>query len=134
MKSMRRAITLGLLMFGSAVAADDQPSEPGLNVRVDDAGERIFAPACLTIGDLVPELKWARGYAYCSTQELKQWQAYLRQYRLERRIRVGYDGSRYDNPALAWTQSIFVQPQMMVSQYGRRAGTLSDDDVGSGHA
>ncbi|MFY9742484.1 MAG: SUMF1/EgtB/PvdO family nonheme iron enzyme, partial [Candidatus Sulfotelmatobacter sp.] len=32
----------------------------------------------------------------------------------ERRIRIGYDGSRYDMPALTWTQSSFFQPQMMV--------------------
>ena len=29
-------------------------------------------------------------------------------------IRIGYDGSRYDMPALKWTQSSFIQPQMMV--------------------
>ncbi|MGC1370897.1 MAG: SUMF1/EgtB/PvdO family nonheme iron enzyme, partial [Candidatus Sulfotelmatobacter sp.] len=34
--------------------------------------------------------------------------------RKERRIRIGYDGSRYDMPALTWTQSSFFQPQMMV--------------------
>ena len=33
---------------------------------------------------------------------------------MERRIRVGYDGARYDLPALKWTQSSFMQPQMMV--------------------
>ena len=33
----------------------------------------------------------------------------------ERRIRIGYEGSRYDVPALKWTQSSFFQPQMMVA-------------------
>ena len=33
---------------------------------------------------------------------------------MERRIRIGYDGARYDLPALKWTQSSFMQPQMMV--------------------
>jgi hypothetical protein len=33
---------------------------------------------------------------------------------MERRLRVGYDGARYDLPALQWTQSIFMQPQMMM--------------------
>jgi formylglycine-generating enzyme required for sulfatase activity len=33
---------------------------------------------------------------------------------MERRIRIGYNGARYDLPALQWTQSSFMQPQMMV--------------------
>ena len=32
----------------------------------------------------------------------------------ERRIRIGFDGSRYALPGLQWTQSSFIQPQMMV--------------------
>jgi iron(II)-dependent oxidoreductase len=35
-------------------------------------------------------------------------------WRTVRRIYVGYDGSRYDLPALQWTQSSFIQPQAMV--------------------
>ena len=35
-------------------------------------------------------------------------------WRSEHLIRIGYDGSRYDLPALKWTQSSFIQPQMMV--------------------
>ena len=35
-------------------------------------------------------------------------------WRTERRIRIGYDGARYSMPALQWTQSSFIQPQMMV--------------------
>src|ERR1700733_11544716 len=29
----------------------------------------------------------------------------LRNWRMQRRIYIGYDGSRYDSPALKWTQS-----------------------------
>jgi len=35
-------------------------------------------------------------------------------WRMERRIRIGYDGSRYQIPSLQWTQHSFIQPQMMV--------------------
>ena len=38
----------------------------------------------------------------------------LHYWRTVRRIYVGYDGSRYDLPALQWTQSSFIQPQAMV--------------------
>ena len=38
----------------------------------------------------------------------------IRHWRMERQIRIGYDGSRYEMPELKWTQSSFIQPQMMV--------------------
>jgi gamma-glutamyl hercynylcysteine S-oxide synthase len=112
--AFRGCVAVCLLMLGRVGLADDVTSDPGLNVRVDDPGEQISAPTCLTIADIMPGFKWARGYTRCTAGELEQWQADLRQYRLERRIRVGYDGSRYDNTALEWTQSSFIQPQMMV--------------------
>ena len=33
---------------------------------------------------------------------------------MERRIRIGFDPSRYEMPQLKWAQSSFIQPQMMV--------------------
>ena len=33
---------------------------------------------------------------------------------MEQRIRIGYYGSEYDGPELKWTQSSFIQPQMMI--------------------
>jgi iron(II)-dependent oxidoreductase len=42
------------------------------------------------------------------------WLKGLRLWKTERLIRVGYDGDRYANAVTAWTQSSFIQPQMMV--------------------
>jgi formylglycine-generating enzyme required for sulfatase activity len=50
----------------------------------------------------------------CGPQAHHEWIADLNHWRTERRIRVGYDPSRYELPALKWTQSSFIQPQMMV--------------------
>ena len=38
----------------------------------------------------------------------------LTHWRMERLIRTGYDGSRYNLPQLQWAQHSFIQPQMMV--------------------
>jgi formylglycine-generating enzyme required for sulfatase activity len=43
-----------------------------------------------------------------------RWLTDIEHWRAERLIRIAYDGSRYDLPALKWTQSSFIQPQMMV--------------------
>jgi formylglycine-generating enzyme required for sulfatase activity len=50
----------------------------------------------------------------CSESAHQDWLKDVTHWRKERRIRTGYDGSRYNNPALRWTQSSFIQPQMMV--------------------
>jgi len=47
-------------------------------------------------------------------QAFHAWIEDIRHWRAERLIRIGYDGSQYDRPELAWTQASFVQPQMIV--------------------
>ena len=42
------------------------------------------------------------------------WLDDVKQWRAERRTRIGYNGSEYDRSELKWTQHSFVQPQMMV--------------------
>src|SRR5271167_1186782 len=42
------------------------------------------------------------------------WLADLKHWRQEQLIRMGYDGSQYARPELKWTQSSFIQPQMMI--------------------
>jgi gamma-glutamyl hercynylcysteine S-oxide synthase len=57
---------------------------------------------------------WEGGSQPCRQDEHEAWLVDVTHWRFERRILVGYDGSRYDLPALQWTQSSFIQPQMMV--------------------
>jgi Uncharacterized conserved protein len=70
-------------------------------------GQQIPAPACLTLRGL-------SGYSACTPQNYRQWLESIVHWRMEQRIRIGYDDSRYQNPALKWAQSSFMQPQMMV--------------------
>jgi iron(II)-dependent oxidoreductase len=57
---------------------------------------------------------WQGGSRFCTAEDHDAWLTDLRHWRNERLIRIGYDGSRYDMPALKWTQTSFIQPQMMV--------------------
>jgi gamma-glutamyl hercynylcysteine S-oxide synthase len=50
----------------------------------------------------------------CTIFSHQAWLADITHWRAERRIRIGYDPSRYQMPALHWAQSSFIQPQMMV--------------------
>jgi iron(II)-dependent oxidoreductase len=49
-----------------------------------------------------------------SEKVFQEWLADLRHFRMERLIRAGYDSSEYGRPELKWTQSSFIQPQMMM--------------------
>jgi formylglycine-generating enzyme required for sulfatase activity len=46
----------------------------------------------------------------------REWLADLRRWRLEHLIRMGYNGVEYARPELQWTQSSFIQPQMMIEE------------------
>ena len=52
--------------------------------------------------------------AGCPPFTHERWLQDIAHWRMERRIRIAYDPSRYDLPALQWTESSFMQPQMMV--------------------
>ena len=73
------------------------------------AEQQIPVPDCLTIRGA-----WEGGSKTCAEDEHQAWLLDITHWRNERRIRVGYNGSRYEVPALHWTQSSFIQPQMMV--------------------
>jgi formylglycine-generating enzyme required for sulfatase activity len=71
--------------------------------------ELIPAPPCLTMHNA-----WEGGGAACTPLTHQEWLSDLTHWRVERRIRIGYDPARYSLPSLTWTQSDFIQPQMMV--------------------
>lgn len=77
--------------------------------RYRPQGQQIPTPDCL-----VMKGAWEGGSKPCTQSEHETWLADITHWRNERRIRIGYSGSRYDQPALRWTQSSFMQPLMMV--------------------
>src|ERR1700689_4853891 len=101
---IRSAVAIFLALFLAIITSAAQDSHFSPN------DQQIPAPECLSAAkDL-----WIAGVKLCTPSDHETWLADIRHWREERRIRVGYDGSRYDNPALQWAQSSFIQPQMMV--------------------
>jgi len=70
--------------------------------------QQIPTPGCLNMKGA-----WEGGSAPCTQNEHDSWLADIRHWRDERKIRIGYNGSRYDSSEFKWTQSSFFQPQMM---------------------
>jgi gamma-glutamyl hercynylcysteine S-oxide synthase len=104
MKAQRKKITAAILAaaaWTTIAAAQDTKFAP---VR-----EQIPPPDCLTLKGA-----WEGGYTPCTDATHQQWLADISHWRTERRIRIGYDDARYGLPALQWTQSEYIQPQMMV--------------------
>ncbi len=69
----------------------------------------LNSPPCLTI-----RMPWEGENVPCTSLTHQEWLNDLKHWRTERLIRIGYDPARYSVPALQWTQSSFIQPQMMV--------------------
>jgi gamma-glutamyl hercynylcysteine S-oxide synthase len=75
--------------------------------------QQIPSPECLTVSTAY-SAALSGGYHPCAPETHEEWLKDIQHWRTERRIRIGYDGSRYSLPALQWAQSSFIQPQMMV--------------------
>ena len=59
-----------------------------------------------------------------------KWIADMKRWRMEYLKRIGYNGSEYERPELKWTQSSFMQPQMMIEDryfYDPAAGKYTVD-------
>ncbi|HEV2379118.1 MAG TPA: formylglycine-generating enzyme family protein [Terriglobia bacterium] len=93
-----------ILLSAMSLRAQDTGSEP--------QGEQIPGPAkatatedhcCARNGQIpVPVSTW------------KAWLADIQHYRSERLIRAGYRSTEYDRRELKWTQTAFIEPQMMI--------------------
>ena len=94
-------LAAAVLTITSAISAQDSRFRPDR--------QQIPTPSCLNMKGA-----WEGGFTPCAQNEHDSWLADIRHWRDERRIRIGYDGSRYDLPAFKWTQSSFFQPQLMV--------------------
>jgi len=73
---------------------------------------------------------WTGPSTGCTGQTHSKWLSDIQHWRMERRIRIGYDGQRYGLPEFQWTQSSFIQPQMMVHDryfYDPAAGKYTVD-------
>ena len=108
--AMAKTLTL---FTGSAVLSLFLCSTSSLfaqDFRYMPEGQQIPPEHCLTL-----RAPWEGAYNIpCTPASHEEWLKAVTDWKIERKIRVGYDGSRYDMPALKWTQSSFMQPQMMV--------------------
>ena len=101
---MLRKISLGVLAGAMALAATAQ------DTQYPAKGQQIPVPDCMNL-----HYAWEGVLqAPCLLYTHSRWLRDLQHWRAERRIRVAYDPWRYELPAFLWTQSSFIQPQMMV--------------------
>jgi iron(II)-dependent oxidoreductase len=70
---------------------------PAQDSRYTPVSQQIPPPACLTLKGA-----WEGGYVPCTDVTHKEWLDDVTHWRAERRIRIGYDGSRYQLPVLQW--------------------------------
>ena len=103
----------------------------GLTVLAQDTqyparGQQIPVPDCLNLHNVWDNVLTAG----CAPFTHERWLLDIQHWRTERRIRIAYDPTRYAVPALQWTQSSFIQPQMMVHDryfYSSEAGRYTVD-------
>ena len=99
------AILPGILALGLAAAFQVSAQD----TRYAPRDQQIPPPACFTMRGA-----WEGGYVPCNPGSHAAWLKDVTHWRMERRIRIGFDPARYEMPALKWAQSSFMQPQMMV--------------------
>ena len=103
MHFMLRALILGLAVATIPLTTEAQ------DTAYPARGQQIPPPNCMYLHHA-----WEGPEVTCRSNTHQLWLADIQHWRAERRIRVAFDPSRYEMPALSWTQSGFIQPQMMV--------------------
>lgn len=99
-----------LLQLVALASASVSVSAFAQDANVQMQGEQIAGPTCAGL----PQWFMHSAPRPCTTEEVRTWIKDVRHWRIERKIRVGMDDTEYKRPDLLWTQSSFVQPQMMV--------------------
>jgi len=105
-----RAKILFLRLLFCVIIAQGIMAE-GQSTQYPPVGDQIPGPKCLNPvkpSDGLPSI--------CTPEEYKAWLDDVTHWRTEARLRAGYSGAEYDRPELEWTQSSFIQPQMMVEE------------------
>jgi formylglycine-generating enzyme required for sulfatase activity len=100
--------TAGLFLLTAIVTAHAY-AQLDTGVRIGGPGPQIPSPPCLTLRGI-----WQGGSLPCAPSTHRDWLAEITHWRVERRIYIGYDPTRYGLPQLQWAQHSFMQPQMMV--------------------
>jgi gamma-glutamyl hercynylcysteine S-oxide synthase len=101
---MFRSLCLGTLTAAIVLSAAAQ------DTHYPARGQQIPAPDCNMLRNA-----WEAAQALpCPPNIHDRWLRDIDHWRTERRIRTTFDPARYSLPALRWTQSSFIQPQMMV--------------------
>jgi formylglycine-generating enzyme required for sulfatase activity len=101
---MIRYVSLGVLAtaFALSAAAQDTQFAP--------VGQQIPAPICNFLYHAYDNVSQPG----CAPNAHERWLRDIEHWRAERHIRTAFDPARYEMPAFRWTQSSFMQPQMMV--------------------
>jgi len=99
--------TLQLVALASAFASISSFAQ---DATVQMQGEQISGPTCAGL----PQWFMRSAARPCTADDTHAWIGDVRHWRMEHRIRVGLDDREYKRQELLWTQSSFVQPQMMV--------------------
>jgi gamma-glutamyl hercynylcysteine S-oxide synthase len=106
---MKRCIA-GLVLIAACLFLGMAPVVRAQETVTRPTAEQIPGPSC----GGVPEWSDSGPPGTCTASQIEDWLHDVTHWRNERRIRIGFDDSAYRDPALLWTQSSFVQPQMRV--------------------